>query len=153
MPDTVLEYLDEIGKRCKRATGAPWVDFSNMFWEACKAHHRRARKWWHGSEKASKPIFLIARPHVRGKDVIQEDIPVRVDYYDFEKIIGLRWSEIKGNICGGTSPHDIEFIVAARTDLPKVCEMLREAIDILRDHGLSGGIDVLDRMAQEAGDA
>lgn len=135
------ERIEELERVCERATPGPWVDYTDVYYEQCKKDRKQRGRWYHGTERESQPIALIASGILPGLGPIKpEHFPVRVSKYDLQNVLSLFWSHLPKNLKTvynmGLFSRDAEFITTARTALPEALaeiKRLKAEVAALRD--------------------
>jgi hypothetical protein len=115
--------LEPIKKRLARATPGPWAWrqdlFRHKYMQELKNGTWRARP---GKSANDSWVMLLTGPQRRLKyvdETIDNVLNRRFDEFDFEWVIALRWSQVKGNVLMGCgpSPEDADLIANAPTDI------------------------------------
>lgn len=111
-----MKLLDSIDARCKAATAGPWRETTTEKMTADEQASAVAKHLSHGYRETVSGVWAVDH-----QDNVPGDDPDRPEHAVLACITGN----------GPDSPVNAELIAHARTDLPRLVELLRRAVPLL----------------------
>lgn len=120
----MTDLLSRLKELHGKATPGPWADMKDRYNQAMERDHKRRKRWWHGTRDGSTAVECIARDIYHGEPIDDERIPAGPDWWDMQKVIGLRWSMFPKRttaiIEGFFRQEDKDLLIALRNAWPAV---------------------------------